>query len=112
MILKLSEGKKSWYLEWSTVVDAPVSFGMTLGQFKKFYQEEYGRSSMDELERRLERVEEKGTSSLIHASADDLISYNRAGKNETILSKQQLIDVYCIRKIAEKDKPLGTKAND
>ena len=107
MIIKLSQENKSWYLEWSTVVDAPVLVCSSLEEYKKWYQEEYGRSSMDELERRLERVESKGTSSMIHDSIDDLILPNRCGKNETSLSKEQIIQYYCTEELSE--KPLGEK---
>jgi hypothetical protein len=95
MIIKLSEDNRDWYLEYSTVVDAPILYGMSLEEFKQYYQEEYGRSSMDELEKRLARVEEKGTSSMMHSSLEDTIDYNRAGKNETCLTKEQMIEHYC-----------------
>lgn len=94
-IIKLTEGDQSWYLEYSSVVDAPTTYGMTLEEFKEYYQVEYGRSSMDHLNKRLERVEEKGTSSLMHRSAEELLDYNRAGRDETCLSIQQIIDFYC-----------------
>lgn len=95
MIIKLSEGKRDWYLEYSTVVDAPINYGMSLEEFKEYYQEEYGKSSMGELEKRLMRVEEKGSSSMIHKGLNDTIDYNRAGKGETCLSKEQMIEHYC-----------------
>lgn len=94
-IVKLTEEDKSWYMEWSTVVDAPVTYGMSLENFKQYYKEMYGLSSLPELEQRLERCEAKGTSSMIDDDADEVISFNRAGKNETILTKQQIIDCYC-----------------
>lgn len=95
MIVKLTEGDKSWYLEWTTVSDSPRTWGMSLEDFKQSYKEEHGRHGMYELEERLKRVEEKGTSSLVDNSAEEVIRHNRAGKNETCLSKQQIIDFYC-----------------
>ena len=94
-IVKLSEGDQSWYLEWSSVVDAPVTFGCSLEEFRQYYQDYYGIYAMDEFEKRMARVEEKGISSFIHDSVEDIFNYNRAGKNETCLSKQQMIDFYC-----------------
>lgn len=85
------------YLEWSTVVDAPVTFGMTLDEFKAYYKDEYGASGMHGLDERLKRVEEKGTSSMIDDSLDSVISHNRAGKNETHLSKKKLIEWYVVK---------------
>ncbi len=106
-LIKLANEEKSWYLEWSTVVDAPVTRFDSLEELKEYYQAEYGRSAMYELDKRLARVEEKGTSSFIHESADDLISYNRAGQNGTCLSKEQIIKYYCTEELTE--LPLGTR---
>jgi hypothetical protein len=36
-----SRANKDYYLFWSTVVDAPVSDGIGLEEFKKEYKEEY-----------------------------------------------------------------------
>jgi hypothetical protein len=105
-ICKFTNEDQAWYLEWSTVVDAPVTYGMSLDEFKEYYKNEYGRQGLGELETRLERVEVKGTSSLMYDSLDDLISYNKAGQKGTSLSKQQIIDVYCTRVWSEK-RPLG-----
>jgi hypothetical protein len=117
-IVKLTEDDKSWYMEWSTVVDAPRTFGMSLEEFKEYYKEEYGRSSLQELEDRLKRVEERGTSCMLDKSAEDTISWNRAGKDETNLSIKQIIDFYCKLpelktdeefKAYEETKPRGKK---
>lgn len=92
-IVKLED----YYLEWSTIVDAPVTFGMSLEQFKEYYQGEYGRSSMVDLERRLERAEKFGTSSLNDSRTDELIAGNRAGPNETSLTVEEIVKAYCLR---------------
>lgn len=97
-IVKLHDNKlnKDFYMEWSTVVDAPITSGGSLEEFKAYYMEEYGRKGMSELEDRLKRVEEKGISS--HAPFDDLSSllkHNRAGDNETSLDKEGILDKYC-----------------
>ena len=89
-IIKLA-GK---YMEWSTVVDAPITYGMTLKEFRRYYQQEYGRVSMHDLDLRMERVERKGTSSHLHSSVDDLIECNRAGVNETNISKDEIIRLF------------------
>jgi hypothetical protein len=98
-ICKFDDGPTAYYLEWSTVVDAPVTFGMSLDEFKAYYRDEYGRQGMDfGFEERMKRVEEKGTSSQLDSCVDDVISGNRAGKDETCLSKEQIIEWYCRRK--------------
>lgn len=111
-ICKITDNDQSWYLEWSTVVDAPVTYGMTLEEFKEYYKDEYGRQGMGDLDKRLERVEAKGTSSLMHDSAEDVMDWNRAGKDGSSLSRQQLIDVYCTRIIPEGERPMGTFPDD
>jgi len=79
------------YFDWSTVVDAPITDGMSLEEYKEYYKEEYGKLSFDnEFFERIKRVEEKGTSAF-DESIDSIISYNRAGPNESCLSKNDII---------------------
>lgn len=99
LIIKLQQDNQSWYLEWSSIVDAPTTYGMSLDEFKKFYREEYGHQGLEELEERLKRVEQKGISSMIHDSVDDLITNNRAGKKETRITKEQIIAYYCTKEL-------------
>lgn len=97
-IVELRDGDDRWLLEWSSVVDAPVSFGMTSEEFNAYYQEEYGKEGMRDLDQRLERVWKKGTSAHLYDSAEELVSFNRAGPNETSLSVEDIIEWYCRRK--------------
>lgn len=91
-----TEANIDYYFEWSSIVDAPVTYGQPLEYFKKYYQKEYGNSGMKEIDERLKRVEEFGTSSYFNKSFDDLIIVNRAGEHETQLTKQQILEKYCI----------------
>lgn len=90
-IIKLNDGTENYYLEWSSTVDAPVTFGMSLDEFKKYYRDEFGQYGFEKLGPRLERVGRKGTSSHLDDDVDDTISHNRAGKNGTCLTKEQII---------------------
>lgn len=96
-IIRLTEGGRAWYLEWSTVVDAPVTFGMPLDEFRRYYRETYGTEGMRGLPDRLERAKRTGSSSMVggYMTADDAITPNRAGPHETELSKAEIIDWYC-----------------
>jgi hypothetical protein len=100
------------YLEWSTVVDAPVTFGMSLEEFTEYYKVEYGcRAMRFEFKDRMDRVEKTGTSALLYDSVDEVIEHNRAGKDETCLSKEQIIDFYIRNKDNPETKnPVGTKS--
>ena len=89
-ILKLNQ----WYFEWSTIVDAPITWRMTLEQFKQYYQQEYGDHGMENLPERLERVEKSGTSAIPTKTADELISFNRAGEKEENLSRELILEKY------------------
>jgi hypothetical protein len=100
-IIKLHDERdgKDYYMEWSTVVDAPVTYGLSRKEFEQYYGEEYGDSGMLKLPPRMERVEKTGTSGFPpDDDLEELIAYNRAGEQEACLTKIELIDKYCINK--------------
>lgn len=74
------------YCDWSTVVDAPVTYLMALEDFKDYVHQEYGAKGLEELASRLERVEQTGTSARDGTTAADLLDFNRAGANEACIS--------------------------
>lgn len=82
------------YLEWSTVVDAPVTDGMTLEELKASTFQRKGEHGLKVLAERLERVEETGISAHYYKDVDELITHNRAGEGETCLTKEQIIAFY------------------
>lgn len=102
-IVKLVDKKenKDYYMEWSTVVDAPVTYGMSLEEFKTYYKDEYGKQGMDGLDERLNRVNEKGTSCMLDKSAEETISFNRAGKNGECISVEEIFRIFCIERPTE-----------
>jgi len=107
-IIKFDTRRGPRYLEYSTVCDAPITYGMTLTAFKKHYLKQYGATSQSDMEGRLARTEATGTSSRIHASVADVIKMNRAGKDATRLTVDQIIDYYVIRQ-GKGAWPTGTK---
>lgn len=97
------------FLEWSSVVDAPVTFGMTEAELRKHIAEHYGTEGLRVADSRIERAKRVGTSYLDNnESFDDLVSFNRAGPNETQLTKEQLIRIYMV----EKRNPDPCRAED
>lgn len=106
-IVKLRGDGTDYFMEWSTIVDAPVTHGMSWEEFEEYYRRKYREAGMAELPARMERVNKNGTSSLDQLTARQLISGNRAGSGETELTTAQIIDAYCVRKLDE--PPMGKK---
>lgn len=87
---------KEYYLIWSSIVDAPISEGMSLPDLKDWIREEYGREGLDALPARLARVEAKGTSAMDDDDALDTIWLNRAGPDERPLTILGIYRHYCL----------------
>lgn len=94
-IIKLhsSSRRKDYYLEWSTVVDAPVTRGMSLDEFKEYYRNHSG-DRVDSLDVRLLRVEKTGTSAF-NETLKSVIADNKAGENGKHLTFNELLGKYC-----------------
>jgi len=85
----------AYYLEWSTISDAPVTYGMSLAEFRDWYCGFYGTEGYRDLEYRLARVAKYGTSSIEAETPEQMIIGNRAGPNETTLTMTEIIAEYC-----------------
>lgn len=103
-IVKLETPHGPRYMEWSTIVDAPVTYGVTLEQFEAYYRERYGTEGMKELPDRLRRVAITGVSADGYASVAGLISCNRAGEDDTCMTLAQIIEHYCPRDMHDAGK--------
>lgn len=95
-IVKLTDDRvnKDYYMEWSTIVDAPISDAMSLDEFHNYYREKHGSVGMKELHERLGRVKITGCSRIDGGTLEGLIATNRAGPEEECLSKHEIIDFY------------------
>lgn len=91
-ICKLSDGFRPFYFEWSTIVDAPVTYGMLREDFIAYYLRRYGETSKTDLDIRLSRVEATGTSCM-DQTLDEVLSCNRAGPKETHADRAQLLQL-------------------
>lgn len=80
------------YVEWSTIVDAPITYGMTEHELRDFMRDQYGKRGLEDFDNRMERVLKKGTSSYNHESAEETVAYNRAGTDDSCLSFQELVE--------------------
>lgn len=109
-IIKIEHKGKEYFLEWSEITDAPITYGMEYEEFADYYKNEYGKQSFEtNFNDRMERVREKGTSSRMHKSMEDVIENNRAGKNEKYLSLEGIIKKYIIERPKDKDDEIFDK---
>lgn len=85
-----------FYLEWSSIVDAPVTYGGTVEELREYILEEYGRRGLERLPARLLRADRTGTSyQHMKTTAEELVEGNRAGPNGTTLSYAEIVRKYC-----------------
>jgi len=80
-----------WFFEWSTIVDAPVTTGMRRDEFAEHYLHQYGASRFGELDERLARAIEHGTSVEPPMSTEELVAGNRAGMDGEEIPLAQII---------------------
>lgn len=104
-IIKLNDGNRDWYLEWSTIVDAPVTWGMTLDEMAAYRREQTGTEGMRDWAEVVERLNAKGVSWRDkNGDVYSTIGCNRAGKGETCLTAEQIIAAYCTSHVGPKIK--------
>lgn len=85
------------YLVWSTVVDAPITYGLSREEVEEYVKEEHGNEGLRQLPLRMERVEETGTS--FHGmTASDVMSLNRAGEDEAEITEAEIYQRYCVER--------------
>jgi len=87
---------KDRYFEWSTISDSPATYGMLLDEFTEYYRDKYGREGMIDLVKRMERVEEYGSSAIMGMSTADIVAFNRAGENEECLTANEIYDKFVL----------------
>lgn len=75
---------ETYYLEWSTIVDAPVTYGMTRAEFERYYRREYGRAGLERLPERIKNA----------LPLREVVPLNRAGDNEACLTQREIVDKY------------------
>lgn len=102
-ILKLTDPSdgQAYYLVWSTVVDAPITGGMSREALREHWREQEGVAGLREMDRAMDRVEATGVSSPRYRDPSDLLKGNRAGEDESELTLAEVIEEYCRRR-AEK----------
>jgi hypothetical protein len=90
---------KDKYLEWSTVVAAPVTRGMTREQMARYLMQRETELAERSVEEVLKRADEYGTSRFpweegIRAA----LVCNRAGDGEVEITQDEIYEKYCTPK--------------
>lgn len=98
-ILKLGD----YYLEYSTVSDAPISIGMNREEFTQYLFHKYGASEIDYNKERMDKADKNGSSSY---NLGVSLTVNRAGEDETCLTGFQIYLYYCVGS-GRTSKPTG-----
>jgi hypothetical protein len=80
------------YIWWSTIPDAPINYLATKEDMKREFIESRIKAAEREIEDMFYIADKFGTS--FECSAEEIISNNRAGKNDTPLSKEEIIVYY------------------
>lgn len=97
-IVKLHDEKfdKDYFLEWSTIVDGFVTYGMPIEQFREYYQYTYGVTGLKSFEEvLLPRVELNGNSSLMYKNNDWIEQFNHCGEDDKQLTMEEILENYC-----------------
>jgi len=97
-IVKHTVGKHAWFLLWSSVVDAPILQACSLPALRKWWKTEYGRRGLEDLDRDVAADR--------FSTVDDVVVCNRAGKDETKLTREQIVDYYFVQRGID-DPPAG-----
>lgn len=105
-IIKINDGVRDWYLEYSTISDSPATYGLSLKEFRQWYLARERHRAEQELDERLVRVEANGTSSIGDDDLGDTLLCNRAGPDEREATVDEIIKWYCHRQ----PLPDGTNA--
>jgi hypothetical protein len=105
----LNDGERDWYLLYSTVVDAPVSRGMTFEEYLDFYEKSNGEKlTPEEIEEKKDLFKKNGTDFQFE-EVGSLLKCNRAGIDEQCANKEEILEYYC----HNPDKyPMAVKSND
>ena len=92
------------YLCWSTIVDAPITYGVTRDELRGFWFARWGVAGALDFDRRVAAGGDPETLEYIW-------SVNRAGADETRISVAQIVDFYIVRR-GEGERPVGESWKD
>ncbi len=86
---------KDRYFIWSTIVDAPLTYGMTEEDLQAYFA--HAKNALRALPERLARVAKTGTSALDGLTLEKLLAGNRAGEKEAHLTMEEIYKRYAVK---------------
>jgi hypothetical protein len=101
-LIKLTDPDNPWdwrVMEWSTVVDAPVTYGLTVAEAERLHEVD-PRYSDCVFHERLYRMHTKGHSNMVFdpEGPDARVACNRAGPDEESLDRRQIWKRYVVER--------------
>jgi len=90
------------YVDWSTVIDAPVSYVLTADEMIERRIRQAKKEAEESTREALERADRTGTSYL-GITGVKVIDDNRAGEDESKLTREQLIEKFTYREESENE---------
>jgi hypothetical protein len=102
-IIKITDpiDNTDYFMEWSTIVDGPITYGCSLEEFKEYYKGEYGNHGMETFDLTINRVMKHGTSGHPHFNSfERLMDFNRLGENGEKTDLYGVLNKYCRDKIS------------
>lgn len=80
-----------YYVEWSSIADAPATAGMTLDELEAYVALRYGNDGLERLLAPLMRVGRRGHSAIDDSrSVREYVAFNRAGPGGCCLTFEEL----------------------
>ncbi|MGL5063544.1 MAG: hypothetical protein ACRC62_26475 [Microcoleus sp.] len=77
------------YFDWDMNIDKPLTIGLSLDEFNKYYHRTYPPKLVRRLTAHSEALSKTGVSCSLYASWRDVLSFNKAGPEGTALSINQ-----------------------
>ena len=83
------------FFEWSTIVDAPRTHGMTEDELRDYIKEEEGNQGLRVLDERINKARKNGHSYFVSSdkTAEEFVRFNRAGPEESQLEPWQIYEL-------------------
>lgn len=91
-IISFEHAGERWFAVWSSVVDAPLTCALTEPELREWFTWQYGAQGASGWAAAVWLAKEFGTSDRRDDGAQETAALNRAGRGETQLTWEQLVE--------------------